>query len=152
MPSGSLLTLVRNRITSSVDSAVEDLWRALASHPGPTPRRSERTPVGKKRPHPTSSRLDTSDADLARTGDPKTVGTVRALAADGAYSKALKHLTSEGMLDPNDPSIVEQLRTLHPTGCPPPIQPPRIRSCQASVDMALGDSIDDRLRRVLTVA
>ena len=80
------------------------------------------------------------------------MGTVRALAADGAYSKALKHLTSQGMLDPNDPSIVEQLRALHPTGCPPPIQPPRIRSCQASVDMALGDSIDDRLRRVLTVA
>ncbi len=39
-------------------------------------------------------------------GDPKTLGTIRALAADGAYSKALKHLLSEGMLDANDPAIV----------------------------------------------
>ncbi len=59
---------------------------------------------GEKRPHP-SSGLDTTDADLLRMGDPKTLGTVRALVADGAYSKALKHLTSEGMLDANSPDV-----------------------------------------------
>ncbi len=34
-------------------------------------------------------------------GETKTLGTVRTLVSDGVYSKALKHLISEGMLDPN---------------------------------------------------
>jgi hypothetical protein len=47
-------------------------------------------------------------------GDPKTLGTIQALAADGAYGKALKHLLSERMLDANDPAIVSHLQTLNP--------------------------------------
>ena len=85
-------------------------------------------------------------------GDPKTLGTVRALAADGAFSKALKHLTSEGMLDANDLAVIEQLRALHPRGTPPQVQVPRIRSCRSAVDLSLGDSLDERLQRVMSIA
>jgi hypothetical protein len=135
----------------AVDHPLPDLWDDLSSNMGPGPRRSERVAKGKKRPLP-SSRLDTCDDDLTRMGDPKTLGTILALAADGAYSKALKHLLSKGMLDANDPAIVSQLQALHPPASPPPLQPPRIRSCRTTVDTALGDSIDDRLRPLLSVA
>jgi hypothetical protein len=115
--------MIRDRITRAVDHSLPDLWDDFSSNQGPGPRRSERVARGKKRPFP-PTRLDTCDEDLTRMGDPKTLGTIRALAADGAYSKALKHLLSEGMLDANDPAIVSQLQALHPPGSPPPLQPP----------------------------
>ncbi len=37
------------------------------------------------------------------------------LRGDGAYSKALKHLTSEGMLDASSPNVVAEMQALHPT-------------------------------------
>ena len=151
MPTGNIQSLVRDRIIMAVDHPLGALWEELSGSPSPAPRRSERA-VGKKRPHPLSARLDTCDADLVRMGDPKTLGTVRALAADGAFSKALKHLTSEGMLDANDPAVVEQLRALHPRGTPPQVQVPRIRSCRSAVDLSLGDSLDERLQRVMSIA
>ena len=70
----------------AVDHPLGALWEELSGSPSPAHRRSERA-VGKKRPHPLSARLDTCDADLVRMGDPKTLGTVRALAADGASAK-----------------------------------------------------------------
>ncbi len=96
--------------------------------------------------------LDTTDADLLRMGDPKSLGTVRALAANGAYSKALKHLTSEGMLDANSLDVLVQMQGLHPNGKPPWPEPTPTRSCMAAVDQALVDSLDDRLRRIMEIA
>jgi hypothetical protein len=49
-------------------------------------------------------------------GDPKVLGTIKALAEDGAYSKAFNHLFSEAVLDANDPAVVSQLQALHPPG------------------------------------
>jgi hypothetical protein len=103
------------------DHPLGHLWEDLSTSPSLAPRRSERAASCKKRRNPLSSRLDTCDADLVRMGDPKTLGKVRSLAADGAFSKALKHLTSEGMLDANDTPVVNQLRTLHPTRTLPPV-------------------------------
>ncbi len=75
----------------AVEHPLLDLWEDLSSNLGPAPRRSERVAKGKKRPFSTTQ-LDTCDEDLSWMGDPKTLGTIRAFTADGAYSKALKHL------------------------------------------------------------
>jgi hypothetical protein len=45
--------------------------------------------------------VDIKDEDLTRMEETETVGTFRTLVSDGAFSKAQKHLLSEGMLDPN---------------------------------------------------
>lgn len=93
-----------------LDSSVTVVWTTVLESAGRTPRRSQRVRVaGMKRPQP-----DVEDADLARMGDPRTQGTVGSLVGNGAYNKALKHLLSEGMMDLDDPAVIQQLQDLHP--------------------------------------
>jgi len=45
-----------------------------------------------------------------------TIGTIKGLIEEGAFSKATKHLTSEGIHSLSVPSVMENLRNLHPSG------------------------------------
>ena len=55
-----------------------------------------------------------------------TIGTVKALVAEGALSKAARHLVSERLADIYDPAVVAELRRLHPNA-PLPTVPLRVR-------------------------
>ncbi len=63
----------------AVEHPITDLCEDLLSSPSPAPQCSERVAKGKK-----ALPLDTCDEELSRMGDPKTLGTIRALAVDGA--------------------------------------------------------------------
>ena len=55
------------------------------------------------------------------------LGTLRALMKDGAFSKAVKHLLSDGLHDPLDPRVASKLDDLHPKRPPAKAEgvPPR---------------------------
>ena len=55
------------------------------------------------------------------TISPAVLGTIKGLIEEGAFSKATKHLTSEGVVSLSDPVVVEKLRNLHPIGLPVPL-------------------------------
>ena len=50
--------------------------------------------------------------------DERLVGSMRALVAEGAPRKALNLLTSDGLHDIEDPSVLPRLQALHPAGSP----------------------------------
>ena len=50
--------------------------------------------------------------------DEKLVGAMRALVAEGAPRKALNLLTSDGLHDLTDPTVLPRLQALHPAGSP----------------------------------
>jgi hypothetical protein len=57
-----------------------------------------------------------SDPEFTQLGDKRTISQISQLIAEGAYTKAVKLLSSSGMHDPNDPVILKTLQQLHPTG------------------------------------
>ena len=62
----------------------------------------------------TRQQQDTTLEDLPQ----QTVDTIRGLVEEGAFSKAAKHLISEGLADVDDPEVATKLRDLHPRGSP----------------------------------
>ena len=84
------------------EGLLEDLWTDLDSGlDAARQRRSARVAARSGTP-----------ADLP----PSTIATVRGLVEEGAFSKAARHLTSEGLADVSDPGVAEKLRDLHPLG------------------------------------
>ena len=61
---------------------------------------------------------ESEDPDLAVLGDEDTLRQVRQLVEDGAYAKAVKRLSSQGLHDPNDDRVLRAMKDLHPTGIP----------------------------------
>ena len=122
--------VVRDRARDFLDHSVEELW-AL----GPGPRR----PTGQ----PGTRRQVAREVEVQQR---VFLQQLEGLVADGCYSKACKHLTSAGLLDGRDPSVVAQLRALHPSESSwdmtiPPSAP----------HFSFSDAPEDKRARLLTV-
>ena len=85
---------------------ISQLWDEVDLAAPTGPRRSTR--VANRRPN-------TEDID---TLPDSVINTIRGLAEEGAFSKATRHLVSEGLADVSDPAVLTKLRELHPTGTP----------------------------------
>ena len=55
---------------------------------------------------------------VQRLGDVKFLATLQGLMQDGAFSKAVKHILSDGLHDTLDPRVQEKLAALHPDRVP----------------------------------
>ena len=55
---------------------------------------------------------------VARLSDENFVSALEGLMHDGAFSKAVKHLLSEGIHDASDQRVLQALEDLHPKGAP----------------------------------
>jgi hypothetical protein len=83
----------------------------------------ERSSLSGRAP-PQRSKLPTTQQGqgLARVSIPEDqVSRICSLVAEGAISKACKHLLSTGLYDPTDPRVSRKLQDLHPQGPPPDI-------------------------------
>ena len=58
---------------------------------------------------------------VARMEDDHFVGQIRALVEEGALSKAARHITSDGILDPHAEGVLDALRGLHPQAAAPDV-------------------------------
>jgi hypothetical protein len=103
-------------------SPFEDLW-ARSSTTG-----RGQTAKSKLPPKP-------KDGDTAHTAIPDNqVSRICSLVAEGAISKACKHLLSTGLYDPADPRVSRTQHDLHPHSPPRWIPPPWGRTSTAFLD------------------
>jgi hypothetical protein len=87
----NIQSLLTDRIIRAVDHPLKNLWEDISSSSGPGHAVRNKSRRGRIFPSPGKFKLlDTFHDDLTRMGDPKTLGTIRALAADGVFSKSLK--------------------------------------------------------------
>ena len=55
----------------------------------------------------------------ARLSGPGFINSLESLMRDGAFSKAVRHILSDGLHDPTDPAVLRSLADKHPTRPPP---------------------------------
>ena len=79
----------------------------------------ERVPESKR---PAAEAAGRHELKKDRLQDESFLGVVVALAQEGAYSKAVKHLLSEGIHE-LDPTVLAKLAGLHPAASPPTCPP-----------------------------
>ena len=88
-----------------------DLWKEGLSKPSPEPKGRKRA----REPAPALSAQDKVD----RLDKDEFVDQIRALVDEGALSKAVRHMLSNGIHDTDSPEVLQALRDLHPTAPPP---------------------------------
>ena len=123
----SNLRSIIQRAQAIMEHPIPDLWAELNS--SPLPRRSAR-----KRTRPPS------DGEAPDPYDEFLEGRLQSLIAEGALGKAAKHLVSEGIHEPGDPTVTAALRDLHPQ----PDNLPTFPDCPSWGECLLEDSGERR--------
>ena len=89
------------------------------------------------------------DHDFTRLGDRRTISMIGSLLEEGAYSKAIKLLSSTGMHDCNDPEVIRKLQKLHPAGAPCTLPPQDLQPYKTKAgDTYYTTPLEDRLEAI----
>ena len=104
---------VKRRLDRFREAGFEALWQET---------KGRSTITRKRQP---SKRAPASVQDkVARLSEDNFVSALEGLMQDGAFSKAVKHLLSEGIHDASDHRVLQALECLHPKGDPIDMVPP----------------------------
>ena len=137
---------VADRAFQIVSLPLSSIWETVQESASSSERRSAR----RKKP-PVKRRLDFSPGSGGEpdTLSEDTIRSVRALVEEGALSKAVKRLASEGFHDPNDLEVLKRLRALHPAGCSTLPPEPVLRSAKNSAEEEwLATDYESRINQV----